>query len=264
MVRILRKPAFSAESRAIGRASNRIAATAVNGVSPVPEVADALAQSCLNNQQRQSKEQKEEEACLRAAARWEAEQSAAREQWQRAGKEAEQRGYADGMKKAQSALEDATRMQAARVATLATALRQSVETLRKQSEEDVIALAFAAVCRILGEHAMERGVVVAMVRETMAGMASGPHADGEFLTVWLHPEDLALLQQGTALPADLAQAQWKADPAIAAGGCMIETARGTLDARLDIQLEAFRAGMLAARARHGNDAKEGGDDPSHA
>jgi flagellar biosynthesis/type III secretory pathway protein FliH len=40
---------------------------------------------------------------------------------------------------------------------------------------------------------------------------------------------------------------WAADKSIELGGCVIETDGGTLDARLETQVEGLRAALVAAR-----------------
>ena len=65
------------------------------------------------------------------------------------------------------------------------------------------------------------------------------------LRVRLHPHDLALLEEGRAgLDPRLVL---QADSGIDMGGCQIEGPDGTLDARLELQVQQLRATLLAVR-----------------
>jgi flagellar assembly protein FliH len=116
-------------------------------------------------------------------------------------------------------------------------------------EEDVVALAFAAVCKIVGRAAITpkgaRGAVLAALDQ----LRTRP-----LVALRVHPNDLALLR-GDDRIADMialhgaAQGlEWRADERVKLGGCVLETAGGTLDARLETQLDSLRASLVKARA----------------
>jgi flagellar assembly protein FliH len=112
-------------------------------------------------------------------------------------------------------------------------------------EEVAVEIAFEAVCKMLGSAAVSRDGIRALVQE-----AAGRVASTERIKVRLHPGDLAALQTAGALDTVLAPQQgahWAADKSIELGGCVIETDGGTLDARLETQVERLRAALLAAR-----------------
>ena len=77
------------------------------------------------------------------------------------------------------------------------------------------------------------------------------------LKVYMHPGDLALLLPQDKVPAEnvekdlvrlgLNQVQWVPDASILLGGCVLRSAEGGLDARLQTQLEALRVVFLEAR-----------------
>lgn len=106
-------------------------------------------------------------------------------------------------------------------------------------ESDAIALAYGAVCKILGDRACDAPTVAAIVQQ---GMAQLPGST--LLTVRMNEADLRALlgdEQGRRLQAAAPQVKWIADPAVATGGCLFDTAAGSLDARLETQLMALRA-----------------------
>jgi len=121
------------------------------------------------------------------------------------------------------------------------------EALRKgiDGAEDVaVEIAFTAVCKVLGEAAPQAHGVRALVREAMA------HAHAaEPLVLRVSPADHALLFSDAdcmrAITGD-PKLEIVADQGIAAG-CVIETAGGMLDARLDVQLRRLMDTLIRAR-----------------
>jgi len=70
------------------------------------------------------------------------------------------------------------------------------------------------------------------------------------LTVHLHPDDLSLLEElETGIEhrlAELGSATLVPDPQISRGGCRIETRQGTIDARLETQLQRIASELLGS------------------
>lgn len=111
-------------------------------------------------------------------------------------------------------------------------------------ERDAVELAYAAVCKVVGEQAGQGEAVARFVRHGIEALRGAP-----LLSVRLHEADLRALQahpQGREVMAGAPQLRWLADAAVPAGGCLFETPSGTLDARLDTQLAALRAAWDAA------------------
>lgn len=106
-------------------------------------------------------------------------------------------------------------------------------------ESDAIALAYAAVCKLLGEQAAHASTIAALVQRAMAQLRGST-----LLAVRMNERDLRALasdEQGRRLQTATPQVQWIADPAVTLGGCLVDTTAGTLDARLDTQLTALRS-----------------------
>lgn len=130
------------------------------------------------------------------------------------------------------------RAQAEKWRGLATALAGQMQALREQLEAEVTEWSFVATTRLLGT-ASETQVVQA-VRQVL--QASGLNEPLELL---VHPEDFAALQDDPAeWPPGVS---FGTDPSIELGGCLIKTARETLDARLEVQLRYLRDALDAAR-----------------
>jgi flagellar biosynthesis/type III secretory pathway protein FliH len=177
-----------------------------------------------------------EAAALRAraaadAAAVRAEATAAREAVRREGFET---GRAEGLAEAAVALA-AARAEAAR--------------LVEDAEPVAIALGAKMAERIVG-HA------VAVAPDTMADIAAQAIAacrpGGSAIRVWVHPDDLAAVEARRERLTERAPGvtiELVADEAVGRHGCVIETAQGRLDARLETQLDALERALRGVTAR---------------
>ena len=121
-----------------------------------------------------------------------------------------------------------------RLGQVLDALDAGVTRRLEAIEADAVALAFTAVCRIVGDTVMSRDGVAALVRHAIAQVSDTP-----VLRVRLHPDDFAAIAE-TSLPAAHPAVDWQVDPALTRGACLVDSAQGTLDTRLDCQLERLR------------------------
>lgn len=176
---------------------------------------------------------------------------AGREQGLRSGyEEGLQRGTAEAAQRQQQAAEHAVAdamarldAQRAQLAGLAAALERTIPDALAAAEDEMVALSFEALCRVLASEAVRPEVVVAHVRQLVARGRSG------VLSVHVHPDDLALLRQADSTsPGDAASTQWVADPEVATAGCVLRLRAGALDARLETALQACKKALLNARA----------------
>jgi flagellar assembly protein FliH len=113
-------------------------------------------------------------------------------------------------------------------------------------EADAVALAFAAVCKLIGDQAGQAEAVGRILRQGFEALRGAP-----LLAVRMNEADLRVLQshpQWRQTLANTPQVRWIADAAVAMGGCLFETPSGTLDARLDTQLDALRSKWLGVVA----------------
>jgi flagellar assembly protein FliH len=124
----------------------------------------------------------------------------------------------------------------ARIDAMARAFEERLASHCTALEAEAALLAFDAVCRLLGDAVGRRDTVEALVGQAMSALRSQP------VRVRLNAADLALLDEGEPRGASGLRArhpgiEWIADAAVPAGGCLIDSAGGTLDARLDTQLQ---------------------------
>ncbi len=112
-------------------------------------------------------------------------------------------------------------------------------------EDVVVGIAFEAVCKILGKSMLEQDGVLAVVREVM-----GHAKQHEKLVLRVAPQDYEILFQNADLLFGERQdgrPEIVPDDRVTLGGCMVETSGGTLDGRLEIQLELLRETLFSAR-----------------
>jgi flagellar assembly protein FliH len=251
---ILRTPILSATTLKIGRRA--APATSVSPVSsaslsndkPLPV---APGETSLDVSQLRLKLQRELRAELEPNLRQELKQELRQELQLDSERQAEKSGYAEGLRKGKAEAQASLQAQAGRLLALATTLAETRSELIAATEDDLIELVFAAVTRIIGGQALSRECIVGMAQQAIAER----DLHGK-LTLLLHPQDHALIHaaiaasdndaDGEALP-DGPQVDWKADRTVTLGGCVIETAAGTLDARLDTQLKLLSTHLLSVR-----------------
>lgn len=163
-------------------------------------------------------------------------------------------GLRRGLAEAEDRLQQATQQaraeakahadaQCAQLAALVGALEASRQDWLAAAEDDVVALCYEALCRIVGAEALRPEVVEAQVRH----LVSQPRALAP-IAVHVHPDDAAHLQQVQGPSGSgAAQTQWVADPEVALGGCIVRGSTGGLDLRLETALEACKAALLRGR-----------------
>lgn len=159
--------------------------------------------------------------------------------------EAEKQGYAAGLSKAEESVKRASLQQAQQFAALAGSLNKLRSSFVVEAEDSIVEIAYAAICRVLGDGMTSSEGIRAIARQAIAEAG-----DSQDLTLRLHPSDHALVG-GTADSAEsapfMSNVKLVSDPSIRAGGCIVDSRHGSLDARLDVQLERLRHTLLEAR-----------------
>lgn len=185
---------------------------------------------------------------------------------EQAGAQARDEGYQDGLRRAQESaqarvqeavaamerqLRDAHSERIRRLEQLAAALPAAIEGRLAQAEDDMLALAFEALCRLLGEQAASAEGLRAHLQQALQSWRSRAA-----LSVHLHPDDVELLQRDAALlrslpltgGGDAPAVHWVADAEVALGGCVLRSADGGLDARLEVQMQGLKDALLRIRS----------------
>jgi flagellar assembly protein FliH len=122
--------------------------------------------------------------------------------------------------------------------SLAQSLDRAAEAQRRSIESQAIAVAFAALCKILGPSGGRLPQLTDLVEQGLRQLRGSTP-----LAVRLHPRDLAEMQaavEGQSLIERCPNLRWMADANVERGGCMLQTDRGWLDASLHTQLSRLR------------------------
>jgi flagellar assembly protein FliH len=139
----------------------------------------------------------------------------------------------------------------AQLLQIAQSARQAIGDALTAAQDEMAALCFETLCRILGATAVRPEAVQAQLAQLLQ-----QHGAKE-LVLHLHPQDAQLLD--TRAGARLhGTTHWVADPEVRLGGCILQLPGGGLDARLETMLSACKAALLEARCQslQPDDARE--------
>lgn len=235
MVSIIRSPAISDQKRMLSTRRSRLAAS-----YPVDPVTDerVLDVSASPGEGVQDVNNLLEQARLSILAQFKEEAESARELGR-------QRGLQEGRLAGREEVKQSFAEEVSRIRSVADKLRYVMESGIRGQEEIMASIAFEAVCKVLGEAAVTRDGILALVRQ-----ATAQTLGNERLVIRLHPGDLSTLQDAGGLDAAApsgASVSWASDQDIELGGCVVETDGGELDARLETQMERLSSLLTAVR-----------------
>jgi flagellar assembly protein FliH len=166
-----------------------------------------------------------------------------KDSYERGSDEGYARGHSDGVQKAR---DDAMASVEERVRLLDGLLRE-LETIKRKiltnSQEDIVELATVIASKIIHREVKGSEAVVDTVREAI-DMASDKHS----IRIKLNPADIPVVDshKGRFLETvkSLERIELVEDNEIIPGGCIVETTEGSVDARLDRQMEEIRKMLL--------------------
>ena len=159
---------------------------------------------------------------------------------------AEREGYERGLQKAAVEAERQRKEEWQRLRALVESLEVERNRFAGKLEDAAVEIVFESLARLLGQAFSSSLGVAAAVREVIDQHAAGQKS----LAVRMAPSDLQLLGETglSAIRSGLrADVQFEADERIQPGGCLIDMPSGSLDARLDLQLERLKQALLDAR-----------------
>lgn len=143
-------------------------------------------------------------------------------------------GYAAGLAQGQAEIEALQRQ----LATLVAGLRTELAAVPYTLADDTLTLALDLTqILVRGTVEVDRERIVAVVGEALAAL---PRVTLP-ATLTLNPDDIEVVRQ--TLGTDLAGWQLRADPALARGGCRIETADSHIDASLEYRWDKLSTAL---------------------
>lgn len=184
-----------------------------------------------------------------AQGRLEAFEAISAEEMAKAREEGLQQGRAAGMGAAQEDARAAVQAALDAIERMLAALPEMFRARVAASEEDMLALCFEAVTRVLGETAATPDGVRRMLAQAIAQFGARRLAE-----IRVHPDDLQALAGNATVDAWLRRREGGqdirivADPAIGLGGVVLRSPAGRLDARLETQVDALRGALMSVRA----------------
>ena len=180
------------------------------------------------------------------AAEWALRVDAARKQ---GATEGYQNGYRDGLVALESFKQSVASQNAGQVNALLQSMDDAVSVLQPALAQTVSSVALALAEQVLRSELTLRPEVVASVatQALQEVLLSARH-----ITMYLHPQDLALVEQGAADTLQTRGARLQARASLARGDCVIESDLGAIDARVATRWAQATASLLAA-AQQGDD-----------
>jgi flagellar assembly protein FliH len=243
---VLRNPAIAAQVTTLnGMRKERLVKVAGSpAVEPAADAPAAADREAVDAAYQRGYEQGWKEGQRRGA---EAVLSAELEQ---ARQEGMKQGHEAGARRAQEQGQAALGQTISAFERIMAAIPQQLQARLSGLEDDMVALGFEALVRVLGDAAVSPDGVRAQLRQAL--LEFGPR---QLVEVRVHPDDLRLLAADPLVAAWLRQreggdtARLSADPSVKAGGVVLRSPAGSLDARLETKLANLQQALLATRAQ---------------
>ena len=151
-------------------------------------------------------------------------------------------GHLDGLAEAQLMAAQAVEVRLQQLDRLLSAMPDAILQRLDQSEGEMVALCFEVICRVIGDRATNPQVVQGTVQNAIR------QARARLVAVHVHPADLESLRSDPELNAWIVRrsaqqgvpVDWIADDRVELGGCILRSPQGSVDARLETQLESVR------------------------
>ena len=157
-------------------------------------------------------------------------------------KQAHQHGLDAGMEQAKRSAAEQRDAEAEQFQKLCSDLVEQQKQHLIQAEEAAVEIAFAATVKLLGRLHSDTALLEALVRQAMEQVLAR-----EGLKIYLSPTDCRRMQAlARRSNQDWVGVEFDADSRIEMGGCRIESRRGSLDARLELQVEELKKALLHA------------------
>ena len=141
-----------------------------------------------------------------------------------------QAGYRDGLVALASFKQTFAQQMTAQLGPLVAAFDQAFIELEGQIAASVARTATALARQVVRSELVARPALIAQVASEAvnAVLLSARH-----IRVFVHPDDLALVQAGAGEALAARQARLLSDPALSRGGCRIDSDLGSIDARIE-------------------------------
>jgi len=168
----------------------------------------------------------------------EALQQQAQEEGYKAGFE---EGHKAGFEAGQQAGQKDIQQQITYLQQIIGSLEQPLTDLDQQIEQDLVNLAITMTRQLLRrELKQEPEHVIGAMRAALQAL---PISDRK-LRIYVHPDDLTIIQKGLSMDGEDSSRQWIEDPLMTRGGVRLETADTTVDATVEARLNSVISKLL--------------------
>ncbi len=168
----------------------------------------------------------------------EALQQQAQEEGYKAGFE---EGHKAGFEAGQQAGQKDIQQQITYLQQILGSLEQPLTDLDQQIEQDLVNLAITMTRQLLRrELKQEPEHVIGAMRAALQAL---PISDRK-LRIYVHPDDLTIIQKGLSMDGGDNSRQWIEDPLMTRGGVRLETADTTVDATVEARLNSVISKLL--------------------
>jgi flagellar assembly protein FliH len=167
-------------------------------------------------------------------------------------------GLAEGKKQGLAAGEEELQQRLSQLSAMLDQLQQPLAAVDEQVKQQLLQLSLAMAQAVIGvEVSTNAKVILKALNEAVSALPLNAGA----LMIKLHPADMAVIEQHYSA-GQLAQRQWQlqAEPTVAQGGCLVETAKSSVDRslaqRLQGSLEHFLQLQQLAETNDSTDADD--------
>lgn len=153
---------------------------------------------------------------------------------------AEERGLAEAKIRVEAELDERVNEMRARLAETIETISNLEQNLAKRAENDLVALAFEIARKVVGRVVRDdREIALALARVTLERLHNRAVAQ-----IYLHPDDFAFVSKHREQLNFQGALELVADDSITLGGCLVRTANGDLDARIEQQFDEIERGLI--------------------
>lgn len=159
-------------------------------------------------------------------------------------------GYQEGMEHAKNEIKEAYERKITEAEAVLRQAYQAKEQLVQEAEPFVVSLSFAVAEKIIQKQlSVEREIVLELARKTLSRKR-----ESGTITLCVSPEQFAYVhaaREELSLAVDSqAELQIIPDSSVNDGGCVVRSALGSIDARIDTQLAEIKKALMQVAIQH--------------